>query len=177
MAPEAEALITIEGLAAGYDGEAILENVSFSIYKGEVFVILGESGCGKSTLLKQVLGLYKPAAGSVRIKGVDIVGADEAELTRLRLNLGMLFQSGALFGSMTLFENVALALVEHTDLPVSVIKDIVKMKLALVNLAGFDNHLPAELSGGMKKRAAIARAMALDPEILFTMSPRRGWTR
>jgi phospholipid/cholesterol/gamma-HCH transport system ATP-binding protein len=166
-----EPIILVDGLTSRYGDDTVLEQVSFEVYRGERFLILGESGCGKSTLLKHMLGLARPASGRVKILGVDIVGASEEELERLRLRLGMLFQSGALFGSMSLFDNVAMPLREHTTLPEPVIRDIVRMKLGMVELAGFDNHLPAELSGGMMKRGGIARAMAMDPEVLFLDEP------
>ncbi len=174
MAPEAasrDPIVVVEDLTTTYDGKTVLEGVSFEVYRGERFLILGESGCGKSTLLKHMLGLAQPTSGRVTIEGVDIVGAEEEDLERLRLRCGVLFQSGGLFGSMTLFDNVAMPLREHTDLPESMIRDIVRMKLGMVELSGFDNHLPAELSGGMKKRGGIARAMAMDPEILFLDEP------
>ena len=165
------AVVVVDGLTARYGDDTVLEHVSFDVFPGERFLILGESGCGKSTLLKNMLGLEEPAAGQVTIEGVEIVGAPAEELARLRLRLGVLFQSGALFGSMTLFDNVAMPLREHTSLPETVIRDIVRMKLGMVELSGFDNHYPAELSGGMHKRAGIARAMAMDPEILFLDEP------
>jgi len=167
-------IITVEGLTARFGDDVILENVSFQVFRGEILVILGGSGCGKSTLLKHLIGLYRPYAGRVRIHGVDIHTDDEAELRKLRIGFGVLFQSGALFGSMTLAENVALPLQEYTDLPGEMLDLIVKMKLGLVQLAGYENHLPEEISGGMKKRAGLARAMALDPTILFFDEPSAG---
>jgi phospholipid/cholesterol/gamma-HCH transport system ATP-binding protein len=166
-----EPVIVVEELTARYGDNTVLEGVSFKVYRGERFLILGASGCGKSTLLRHMLGLERPASGRVTIAGVEIGRAGEEELERLRLRLGMLFQSGALFGSMTLFDNVAMPLREHTGLPEPVIRDIVRMKLGMVELSGFDNHMPAELSGGMSKRGGIARAMAMDPEILFLDEP------
>jgi phospholipid/cholesterol/gamma-HCH transport system ATP-binding protein len=128
---------------------------------------VGGSGCGKSTLLKYLIGLYQPTSGRVRVNGVEIAGADEQTLMDFKRQIGVLFQSSALIGSMTLAENIALPLREHTDLSPSVIDEVVRMKLSMVNLAGYEEYLPAELSGGMKKRAGLARAMALDPTILF----------
>jgi phospholipid/cholesterol/gamma-HCH transport system ATP-binding protein len=167
-------VIAVEGLTARFGDDIIFENVSFQVFKGEILVILGGSGCGKSTLLKHLIGLYRPYAGKVLIHGVDINTDDEGELQKLRMGFGVLFQSGALFGSMTLAENVALPLQEYTDLSPAMIDLIVKMKLGLVYLAGYENHLPEELSGGMKKRAGLARAMALDPTVLFFDEPSAG---
>ena len=153
----------MDQLTARFGDNTIFDRVSFQVSQGEILVILGGSGCGKSTMLKHLIGLYKPAAGQVLVNGVNINTDDERLLQRVRMNLGVLFQSGALFGSMTLAENVALPLQEYTDLDLDTIDLIVKMKLGLVSLAGYENHLPSEISGGMKKRAGLARAMALDP--------------
>ncbi len=167
-------IIVVDGLTARFGDDVILEDVSFEVRRGEILVILGGSGCGKSTLLKHMIGLYQPYAGRVLIHGVDVNTEDEAELRKLRTGFGVLFQSGALFGSMTLAENVALPLQEYTDLTAAEIELIVKMKLGLVQLAGYENHLPSEISGGMKKRAGLARAMALDPTVLFFDEPSAG---
>jgi phospholipid/cholesterol/gamma-HCH transport system ATP-binding protein len=167
-------VIKVEGLTARFGDDVIFENVSFQVHRGEILVILGGSGCGKSTLLKHMIGLYQPYAGRVLINGVDVNTEDEAELRRLRMDIGVLFQSGALFGSMTLAENVALPIQEYTRLTPATIELIVKMKLGLVQLAGYENHLPSEISGGMKKRAGLARAMALDPKVLFFDEPSAG---
>lgn len=167
-------IISVEEITARFGEETILEKVSFQVQEGEIFVILGESGCGKTVLLKHMIGLYKPHAGKVRVMGTDIASAAEEDLKNLRQKMGVLFQSGALLGSLSLFENVALPLQEYTDLPPEAIEEIVAMKLALVNLGGYQNHLPEELSGGMKKRAGLARAMALDPAILFFDEPTGG---
>ncbi len=167
-------VIVVEGLTARFGDEVILEDVTFEVYPGEILVILGGSGCGKSTLLKHMIGLYQPYTGRVLIRGVDVNTDDEAELRSLRMGIGVLFQSGALFGSMTLAENVALPLQEYTDLDPETIELIVKMKLGLVQLAGYENHLPSEISGGMKKRGGLARAMALDPTVLFFDEPSAG---
>ena len=137
-------------------------------------MVLGGSGCGKSTLLKHLIGLYRPYTGKILINGVDVNNKSERTLRRLRMDFGVLFQSGALFGSMTLAENIALPLQEYTDLSPATIEAIVRMKLGLVNLAGYENHLPEEISGGMKKRAGLARAMALDPTVLFFDEPSAG---
>lgn len=157
----------VKNLTARFGTNLVFENVSFDVYKGEVLVIVGESGCGKSTLLKILIGLQKPAAGQVLYQGTDITRANEKDLNQYRRDIGVLFQSGALFSSMTLRENIALPLSEYTDLDSQTINNIIKMKLGMVNLAGYENHHPSELSGGMKKRAGIARAMALDPRVLF----------
>jgi phospholipid/cholesterol/gamma-HCH transport system ATP-binding protein len=174
MSEEQKKIIRVEGLTAAYDGSMILDNISFDVRTGEVFVILGGSGSGKSTLLKHLIGLYKPLTGKILIDGHDIAAADgENRLTILR-KFGVMYQSGALFGSMTLMENVSLPLEEFTDLPRSAIQLIASMKLRQVGLGGFGNFMPFELSGGMQKRAAIARAMALDPRILFLDEPSAG---
>ena len=167
-------VILVEGLTARFGDEVVFENVNFQVNRGEILVILGGSGCGKSTLLKHMIGLYRPAAGRVLVNGVDVNTDDDQELRRLRMGIGVLFQSGALFGSMTLAENLALPLQEYTDLSPADIELIVKMKLGLVQLVGYENHLPSEISGGMKKRAGLARAMALDPKVLFFDEPSAG---
>jgi len=167
-------VITVDNLTARFGDNTIFDGVSFQVNQGEILVVLGGSGCGKSTLLKHMIGLYQPARGRVLINGVNISIDDEKELRLVRMGFGVLFQSGALFGSMTLAENVALPLNEYTDLSPDTIDLIVKMKLGLVNLAGYENHLPSELSGGMKKRAGLARAMALDPTVLFFDEPSAG---
>ena len=167
-------IIVVENLTARFGEVTIFQDVNFRVFKGEIFVILGGSGCGKSTLLKHMIGLYESSSGKVMIDGVDIGTADERQLKRVRVRLGVSFQSSALFGSMTLAENVALPLQEYTDLSREEIDLIVRMKLGMVNLAGYDNHLPSEISGGMKKRAGLARAMALDPIVLFFDEPSAG---
>jgi phospholipid/cholesterol/gamma-HCH transport system ATP-binding protein len=167
-------VIEVDGLTARFGENTIFERVSFRVNPGEILVILGGSGCGKSTLLKHLIGLYQPAAGRVILNGVDLGAAKARELRRMKMGMGVLFQSGALFGSMTVAENVGLPLQEYTGLSSREIEDIVRMKLALVNLAGYGNHLPEEISGGMKKRAGLARAMALDPGVLFFDEPSAG---
>jgi phospholipid/cholesterol/gamma-HCH transport system ATP-binding protein len=170
----AEPIIRVRDLTAGYGDVALLEHVSFDVQRGEVFVILGGSGSGKSTLLKHMIGLIEPIGGSVVIDGDDIViAAGDARRAILR-RIGVMYQSGALFGSMTLAENVRLPLEEYTDLAPDEVELIARMKLTLVGLGLFTGHLPAEISGGMQKRAAIARAMALDPMILFLDEPSAG---
>jgi phospholipid/cholesterol/gamma-HCH transport system ATP-binding protein len=160
-------VVEVEGISAYYRDNHVLEDVSLRVLRGEIFVIVGESGCGKSTLLKCMTGLYRPDHGRVSIEDTDLVSADEDALLQAKKRFGVLFQSGALIGSMTLAENIALPLLEHTDIPPDFVDEIVRMKLRLVNLSGYEDSLPSEISGGMKKRAGIARAMALDPQILF----------
>lgn len=171
---QGEPIIRVEGVTAGYDGRAILENVSFEVNRGEVFVILGGSGCGKSTLLKHMIGLYPVQAGHVYIEGADIVTADGPDREAILRKFGVMYQSGALFGSMTLLENVRLPLEAFTALDMEQMELLARMKLDLVGLVQFTGHLPNEISGGMQKRAAIARAMALDPAILFLDEPSAG---
>ncbi len=160
-------IIQVENLVAGYPDTVVLKNVSFEVYTGEVFIILGGSGCGKTTLLKHMIGLLPPISGSILINGRDIVEAEGEERLRILRGIGVMYQRGALFGSMTLLENIRLALEEFSDLPSEAMDLIAMMKLKLVGLHGFEHFMPSELSGGMQKRAAIARAMALDPQILF----------
>jgi len=171
---EKHAVIRVAELVAGYGEDVVLNRVSFEVYKGEVFVVLGGSGCGKSTLLKHLIGLNQPMAGEIIVKGVNITKGGESGFLQVLRQCGILFQGGALFGSMTLAENVALPIREYTDLPDSYINSLVKMKLALVNLSGYEDYLPSEISGGMRKRAGLARAMALNPEILFFDEPSAG---
>ena len=174
MDPQGDTIIRVEGLSAGFDDGLLLQDVSFEVQRGEVFIILGGSGCGKSTLLKHMIGLYQPVAGKVLIDGDDIVTAQGDQRLALLRKFGVMYQSGALFGSMTLLENVTLPLEVYTDLPPEARDLVARTKLALVGLEGFGHHMPAELSGGMQKRAAIARAMVLDPAILFLDEPSAG---
>ena len=164
---KSQAIIRVENFSAAYDGQVVLANLNFEVYAGEVFAILGGSGSGKSTLLKHMIGLYKPASGRILIDGEDIAAVTGAAKLKLLKKFGVMYQSGALFGSMTLLENIALPLEEFTDLPPDAIRLIATMKLQRVGLEGVANRMPAELSGGMQKRGAIARAMALDPRLLF----------
>ena len=173
MAP-AESVIQVEDLAARFGGRTIFEHVSFEVKRGEVFVILGGSGCGKSTLLKHMIGLYPPAEGSIHILGEDMGQVDGAERTALLTRIGVMWQSGALFGSSTLAENIEVPLEEHTSLPPEARALVAQAKLGLVGLSDAALRLPAEISGGMAKRAGIARAMALDPPILFLDEPSAG---
>jgi len=166
-APERETIIHVENFKAAYNGQVVLDHINFEVYAGEVLAILGGSGSGKSTLLKHMIGLYKPAAGRILIDGEDIAAASGAARLKILRKFGVMYQSGALFGSMTLIENVALPLEEFTDLPPEAIRLIALMKLERVGLNGVAERMPSELSGGMQKRGAIARAMALDPRMLF----------
>src|SRR5215471_6497560 len=170
----AEPIIRVEDLTAGYDGNVILRDINFTVARGEVFIILGGSGYGKSTLLKHMIGLYEPMAGHVFIDGDDIVTAEGDARRAILTKIGVMYQSGALFGSMTLLENVRLPLEEYTALDHDAMNLIARMKLKLVGLEAFCGHMPSELSGGMQKRAAIARAMVLDPHILFLDEPSAG---
>ncbi|MEP6679637.1 MAG: ATP-binding cassette domain-containing protein [Betaproteobacteria bacterium] len=169
-----EPIIRVEGLTAGYDDFILLDKISFDVRRGEVVAILGGSGCGKSTLLKHMIGLYEAREGQVFIDGADIVTAEGDARSAILRKIGVMYQSGALFGSMTLLENLRLPLEEYTELPDEAISLIGRMKLELVGLEQFTGHLPAAISGGMQKRAAIARAMALDPMILFLDEPSAG---
>jgi len=167
-------IIEVNALSAGYGDTAVLRDISFKVRRGEIFIILGGSGCGKSTLLKHMIGLLRPSAGSILLDGADIVTAEGEQRRRILRQIGVSYQSGALFGSMTLLENVCLPLEEFTDLPRDARDLLGRMKLKLVGLQGFEDHLPAAISGGMQKRAAIARALALDPAILFLDEPSAG---
>jgi len=167
-------IIRVQGFTAAYGDRVVLDDIDFEVNRGEIFVILGGSGCGKSTLLKHMIGLYKPVSGNIFIDGDDMATADEKTRFRILRTVGVTYQSGALFGSMTLIENIKLPMEEFTELPEDTMNLIARMKLSLVGLLGFEYHYPSELSGGMVKRAAIARAMALDPMILFLDEPSAG---
>jgi phospholipid/cholesterol/gamma-HCH transport system ATP-binding protein len=171
---EKKAIVRVKNLVARYNEEVILENISLDVFKGEILVILGGSGCGKSTLLKHMVGLSKPHAGQVLIDDIDITACEDSVFQSTLKKIGVLFQGAALFGSMTLAENVALPISEHSRLPKSSINNIVRMKLCMVDLGGYESYLPSELSGGMKKRAGLARALALNPKILFLDEPTAG---
>jgi phospholipid/cholesterol/gamma-HCH transport system ATP-binding protein len=171
---EKHPVIQVRDLVARYGDQTILEGVTFDIYEGEIFVILGGSGCGKSTLLKHMVGLLRPHSGQVVIDGDDISRCDTETFHSVLRKIGVLYQAGALFGSMTVAENIALAIEEYTQLPPESVSAMVRMKLSLVHLTGYEDHLPSEISGGMKKRAALARAMALNPKILFFDEPSAG---
>jgi phospholipid/cholesterol/gamma-HCH transport system ATP-binding protein len=171
---KAEPHIIVQDLTVAYGSNVILHDLAFTINRGDIFIIMGRSGGGKSTVLRSMVGLLAPVKGRVLYEGVDFWHAEEEERRRLMENFGVLYQSGALWTSMTLAENVALPLQEYTDLGPDRIGEIVSFKLSLVGLAGFEEYYPSELSGGMKKRAGLARAMALDPEILFFDEPSAG---
>jgi phospholipid/cholesterol/gamma-HCH transport system ATP-binding protein len=171
---ESKAHIVVHDLTMAYGSFVIQQDLNFTIKRGDIFIIMGGSGCGKSTLLRHLVGLKGPAKGEVFYEGVSYWDADYEEQVRLKRHFGVLFQSGALWSSMTLAENVALPLGEYTDLGPDKIKEIVSLKLALVGLAGFEDYYPSEISGGMQKRAGLARAMALDPDILFFDEPSAG---
>lgn len=169
-----DTVIEVKDLVAGYENRVILKDISFTVARGETFVVLGGSGCGKSTLLKHIIGLHPLYGGEVRILGNRIQGGGSEERERAMRSFGVTYQSGALFGSMTLLENVCLPLESFTDLPSDARRLIAEMKLELVGLKPFANYFPADISGGMKKRAAIARAMALDPKVLLLDEPSAG---
>ena len=171
---EQEKVIIVKSLKKSFGTRTILKDISFEVTKAETLVILGGSGCGKSTLLRCLIGACVPDAGSVHIFGKDITRISEEELDKIRLRFGVVFQTGALYNSMTVGENVSLLLIEHSNLSRNIINIMVKMKLELVGLRDFEDLLPAQISGGMKKRVALARAVALDPEILFYDEPTSG---
>ncbi|MCA9732924.1 ABC transporter ATP-binding protein [candidate division KSB1 bacterium] len=169
-----DSIIQIRDLVTHYGPRQVLHGINLDVRHGEVLVILGRSGCGKSTLLRHMIGLSKPTSGSIKIKGQDITQLSEDEMVPTLRKIGMLFQGAALFNSMTVGENVALPLREHTKLQESTIRIMTRMKLESVELSGFEDFSPAQLSGGMKKRAGLARAIAMDPEILFCDEPSAG---
>jgi phospholipid/cholesterol/gamma-HCH transport system ATP-binding protein len=171
---EPRAVIRLRDVRVCYGDKEVLHGIDFNVMAGETLVILGGSGSGKSTLMRTLIGLEKPTSGQIWINGSDIAAISEDELYEIRKKTGMSFQGGALFGSMTVGENVALPLREHTKLEDSTIEIMLRLKLKQVGLAGFEYHMPSQLSGGMKKRAAVARALAMDPEILFFDEPSAG---
>lgn len=166
--------IVVENLTMAYGDFVIQRDLDFTVNRGDVFIIMGGSGCGKSTLLKVMIGLKTPAAGNVYYDGKSFWNASDTERELLSRNFGVLFQSGALWSSMTLAENIALSLKQYTNLSDKEIAELCSLKLALVGLAGFEDYYPNEISGGMKKRAGLARAIAMDPEILFFDEPSAG---
>ena len=174
MSQGREVVIKIENLSKKFGDRSVLTDVNLEIYKGETFVIMGGSGCGKSTLLRHMIGSFRPDSGRIYVLGKDIGSLDENKMDEIRKRFGMSFQSSALFDSMTVGENVSLTLKEHTKLEGSVIDIVIKMKLELVGLRGFEDLLPSQLSGGMKKRVGLARAIAMDPEIIFYDEPTAG---
>lgn len=167
-------LISVDDLTLAYGERVIMRDLSFQVRRGEIFVVMGGSGSGKSTLLKTLIGLKKPTAGTIRFDGEDFVEADDTARTGIRRRMGVLYQNGALWSGLTLAENVALPIEEYTALEPSAVDEVVSFKLALVGLGGFESLYPVEISGGMRKRAALARAVALDPEVLFFDEPSSG---
>lgn len=167
-------IVAVKNLTVRYNEELILDKVSFSVKTGERFVIVGGSGSGKSTLMRHMIGLENPSQGQVLINGTDMTGCTEPALHNALRQIGVLFQGSALLGSMTVGENVALPIMEFSNLPKTVIANMVRMKLSLVGLECYEDHLPSEISGGMRKRAGLARAMALNPGILFLDEPSAG---
>jgi phospholipid/cholesterol/gamma-HCH transport system ATP-binding protein len=174
MAEENPIKIEIRGLTMAYGSFVVMRDISAQIRRGEIFVIMGGSGCGKSTLLRHMIGLKEPAEGAILYDGVPFWKSDEETRQRRLRSFGVLFQGGALWSSMTLAENIDLVLGEYTDYAAAEIRDLARLKLALVGLKGFEDYYPAEISGGMCKRAGLARALALDPEVLFFDEPSAG---
>jgi len=169
-----EAIVSVSNLRVDYGSREVLHGLTFEVRRGETLVVIGGSGSGKSTMLRTLVGLERPSSGEVRIRGVDIAKAGAREMDGIRKRIGLAFQGGALIGSLSVGGNISLPLLEHTTLAPSTIEVMVRIKLEQVGLSGFENYSPAQLSGGMKKRAALARAMALDPEILFFDEPSAG---
>lgn len=174
MADDNDNIIEVRDLVVRYGDRTVLDGINLDIRRGEVFVILGGSGCGKSTLLRNLVGLMQPYSGTIQFDGIDITRLNQQQQMEIRKKVGMCFQGSALFNSLTIGDNVALPLREHTKLPESTIQIMTKIKLELVGLGGFEHFTPAELSGGMKKRAGLARAMAMDPRIIFYDEPSAG---
>jgi phospholipid/cholesterol/gamma-HCH transport system ATP-binding protein len=174
MSQEREVVISVKNIVKNFGSRRILNGISLDIYQGETLVIMGGSGCGKSTFLRHLIGSHKPDSGEIWMFGRDIAKISDDEMHEVRKKYGMLFQSGALFDSMTVGENIALPLKEHTKLDSNIINIIVKMKLELVGLRGFENLMPSQLSGGMKKRVGLARAIVMDPSIVFYDEPTAG---
>ncbi len=167
-------LISVRNLKVGYDERILMQNVNFNVHEGEIFIIMGGSGCGKSTLLRVLMGLKEPALGSVRYNDIAFWPGNDEMRKKIMRCTGVLYQGGALWSSMTLAENVALPLEQYTNLSAEDIREQADLKLALAGLAGFGNYYPSEISGGMRKRAGLARALALDPEIIFLDEPSAG---
>ena len=172
--PSSSSQIVVEDLTLAYGDFLIQANLNFTISRGDIFIIMGGSGCGKSTLLKSMIGLKSPDTGDVYYNGVPFWSSEHQQRETMKRGFGTTFQAGALWSSMTLAENIGLALRQYTDLSDTAIRDVAAYKLMLVGLAGFEDYYPNEISGGMKKRAGLARAMALDPEILFFDEPSAG---
>lgn len=174
MMMKESAAIEVRDLTMAYGGRLVMRELSFQVRRGEIFVIMGGSGGGKSTLLKHLIGLKKPAGGAILFDGEDFGRADEAARRGMLRRMGVLYQNGALWSGLTLAENVALPIEEYTELPPEAVAEVVSLKLALVGLRGFESYYPVEISGGMRKRAALARAVALDPEVVFFDEPSSG---
>lgn len=174
MNPTTEPVVEVNHLVRKFGNRTVIDDLSFTIHRGETLVIMGGSGCGKSTLLRHIIGVMKPSAGSVKIFGEEITAMNDRQIEEIRRRFGMLFQSGALLASLTVGENVALPLLQHTDLSADEVEETVTQKLQMVGLSGFNNLKPAEISGGMRKRVGLARALALDPELLFSDEPTSG---
>jgi phospholipid/cholesterol/gamma-HCH transport system ATP-binding protein len=174
MNPTTEPVVEVSHLVRKFGERTVIDNLSFTIHRGETLVIMGGSGCGKSTLLRHIIGVMKPSAGSVKIFGEEITTMNDRQIEEVRRRFGMLFQSGALLASLTVGENVALPLLQHTDLTIDEVEATVTRKLQMVGLNGFNNLKPSEISGGMRKRVGLARALALDPELLFSDEPTSG---
>jgi phospholipid/cholesterol/gamma-HCH transport system ATP-binding protein len=174
MKSETQPVVEVADLFRKFGSRTVIDGISLQVRRGETLVIMGGSGCGKSTLLRHIIGVMKPNAGSVKIFGDEITTKSEREIGNIRRRIGMLFQSGALLASLTVGENVALPLLHHTDLSAGEVQDTVIRKLQMVGLNGFENLKPAEISGGMRKRVGLARALALDPELLFSDEPTSG---
>ncbi|MEP6669367.1 MAG: ABC transporter ATP-binding protein [Chthoniobacter sp.] len=167
-------IIEVTDLVRDFHGRKVLNGISFKVMKGDTMIIMGGSGCGKSTLLRHIIGAMRPTSGSIKLFGEEITKMEEKELAHIRRRFGVLFQSGALLQSLTVGENVALPILEHGKLDEGIVDLMVKMKLEMVGLTGFEHLKPAEISGGMKKRVGLARALALDPELLFSDEPTAG---
>jgi phospholipid/cholesterol/gamma-HCH transport system ATP-binding protein len=172
--PNESAAIEVAGLQCGYEGNTVLKDISFTVPRGEIFFVIGGSGCGKSTLMRNMVGLHAPLAGAVRFLGKSFTEADLAARRQLLKTFGVLYQGGALWSSLTLRQNVALPMEEHTGLSKREIAELSSLKLAQVGLTGFEDYYPSEISGGMRKRAGLARALALDPAIVFLDEPSAG---
>jgi phospholipid/cholesterol/gamma-HCH transport system ATP-binding protein len=174
LMPDSPVVVEVTDLFRKFGSRTVIDGISLKVHRGETLVIMGGSGCGKSTLLRHIIGVMKPTAGSIQIFGEEITTMNERKIDGVRRRFGMLFQSGALLASLTVGENVALPLLQHTDMTAEEVQETVSQKLQTVGLKGFENLKPAEISGGMRKRVGLARALALDPELLFSDEPTSG---